>query len=154
MGVLLSERQLTISTAESITGGLLGAFIVAIPGASSYFKGGAIAYSNESKEKVLGVRRRTLTSHGAVSRETALEMAYGARRIFDTSMSVSCTGIAGPSGETPSKPVGLVYAALVTDTRSTVIEKKYSGEREEIRLMTVEDCLRLVLREAGGTGTD
>ncbi len=142
------EKQLTVSTAESITGGLIGALLVSVPGASSYFKGGVIAYSNESKENVLGVRRRTLTSRGAVSKETAIEMAYGARRLFETSMSVACTGIAGPSGQTDAKPIGLVYVAIVTDSDSTVIEKRYEGEREEIRKMTAGDCLQLVLDAA------
>ena len=142
------EKQLTVSTAESITGGLIGALLVSVPGASSYFKGGVIAYSNESKENVLGVRRRTLTSRGAVSKETAIEMAYGARRLFETSMSVACTGIAGPSGQTDAKPIGLVYVAIVTDSDSSVIEKRYEGEREEIRKMTAGDCLQLVLDAA------
>ena len=144
----MTEKQLTVSTAESITGGLIGALLVSVPGASSYFKGGVTAYSNESKENVLGVRRRTLTSRGAVSKETAIEMAYGARRLFETSISVACTGIAGPSGQTDAKPIGLVYVAIVTDSDSSVIEKRYEGEREEIRKMTAVDCLKLVLDAA------
>ncbi len=144
----MTEKQLTVSTAESITGGLIGALLVSVPGASSYFKGGVTAYSNESKENVLGVRRRTLTSRGAVSKETAIEMAYGARRLFETSVSVACTGIAGPSGQTDAKPIGLVYVAIVTDSDSSVIEKRYEGEREEIRKMTAVDCLKLVLDAA------
>lgn len=144
----LIEKQLTVSTAESITGGLIGALLVSVPGSSAYFKGGVTAYSNESKEKVLGVRRRTLTSRGAVSKETAMEMAYGARRLFDTSISVACTGIAGPSGQTDAKPIGLVYIAVVTDSDSSVFEKRYEGERDDIRKMTAVDCLKLILDAA------
>jgi PncC family amidohydrolase len=141
-------KGITLSTAESITGGLIGSTLVSLPGSSIFFKGGVVAYSNESKEKILGVRHRTLTSHGAVSRETALEMAYGALRLFETSMAVSCTGIAGPAGETTEKPVGLVYMAIVTDRDSAVKEVRYDGDRDSIRMRTVEDCLQMIEEEA------
>lgn len=139
------DKGLTLATAESITGGLISSSIVAVPGASRFFRGGVVAYGNESKEKILGVRRRTLVSHGAVSRETALEMAYGAGRIFDSTVSVSSTGIAGPSGQTDSKPVGLVYMAVISEVTSTVEEKRYVGSREEIRQRATEDALALLL---------
>lgn len=139
------EKHLTLASAESITGGLISSSIISVPGASQFFKGGVVAYSNESKEKILGVRRRTLVSHGAVSRETAIEMAYGAGRIFGSALSVSSTGIAGPSGQTDSKPLGLVYMAVTSEDSSAVEERRYEGGREEIRRRATEDALSLLL---------
>jgi PncC family amidohydrolase len=112
-GEILKARHLTLSVAESCTGGLLGDFITDIPGSSDYFVGGVVAYSYGAKELLLGVRHETLLEFGAVSRETALEMARGARRAFRVDLALSITGIAGPGGGMPGKPVGLVYIALV-----------------------------------------
>jgi PncC family amidohydrolase len=101
-----------MTTAESCTGGLIGHLITEISGSSDYFAGGAITYSNEAKEAVLGVRHATLAAHGAVSYETAAEMAAGARRLYDAQVAVSVTGIAGPGGDTPGKPSGTVHIHL------------------------------------------
>lgn len=143
---LFTEKHLTLAAAESITGGLISSSVISVPGASQFFKGGVVAYSNESKEKILGVRRRTLVSHGAVSRETAIEMAYGAGRIFQSTVSVSSTGIAGPSGQTDSKPLGLVFMAVASEDSSSVEEKRYEGGREEIRHRATADALTLLLK--------
>ena len=112
VGRLLLEQGLTLALAESCTGGLIGHRITNVPGSSEYFVGGVIAYAYDAKERVLGVRHDTLYDHGAVSEQTALEMARGARRLLATDVALAVTGIAGPRGGMPDKPVGLVYIAL------------------------------------------
>jgi PncC family amidohydrolase len=112
LGKLLVEQGLTLVTAESCTGGLIAHRITNLSGSSAYYLGGIVAYSNEMKEALLGVRHETLLAHGAVSEETAREMACGARQRLGADVAVSVTGIAGPTGGTPDKPVGLVYVAL------------------------------------------
>jgi nicotinamide-nucleotide amidase len=114
VGRMLLERKLTLSLAESCTGGLIGHRITDVPGSSEYFMGGVVAYSYDAKEKFLNVRHDTLYDHGAVSPETAVEMARGVRRAFGTDIGLSVTGIAGPGGGMPDKPVGLVYICLST----------------------------------------
>ena len=111
-GDLLRAQKLTLATAESCTGGLIGHRLTDISGSSDYFVGGVVAYSNQVKEKLLGVSADTLTQYGAVSELTALEMARGVRRLLDSDIAVAVTGIAGPGGGSPEKPVGLVYIAL------------------------------------------
>ena len=115
VGRLLAERGLTVAVAESCTGGLIAHRLTNVPGSSRYFLGGVVAYANEVKEGVLGVRSETLRRHGAVSQETALEMARGVRRLLGADIALSATGIAGPAGGTPEKPVGLVYVALAAE---------------------------------------
>ncbi len=112
LGEMLKERGATIACAESCTGGLVGNLITAVPGSSAYFKGGAITYSNEMKTKILGVKESTLASFGAVSEETVKEMLAGAIRLFDTDYAIAVSGIAGPDGGTPEKPVGTVWVAV------------------------------------------
>ncbi len=112
VGRLLAANKLTLALAESCTGGLLGHRITDVPGSSDYFMGGVVAYSYDAKEKFLNVRHDTLYDFGAVSPETAIEMARGARRAFSTDIALSVTGIAGPGGGLPGKPVGLVYISL------------------------------------------
>ena len=112
VGNLLVERGLTLALAESCTGGLIGHRLTGVPGSSEYFTGGVVAYSYDVKERVLGVRHDTLYDHGAVSEQTALEMARGARRLLMADIALAVTGIAGPGGGMPEKPVGLVYIAL------------------------------------------
>ena len=112
VGQLLRARCATIATAESCTGGLLGSMLTDVSGSSDYYVGGVIAYTNQVKCDVLGVNPETLSSAGAVSRETAMQMARGVRRLLGSDYALSTTGIAGPTGGTTKKPVGLIYVAL------------------------------------------
>ena len=111
IGTLLKEKKLTLSTAESCTGGHIGHKVTSISGSSSYFKGGIVSYSNEAKMKVLGVQKSTLENYGAVSEETVIEMQKGAIRLLHTSLSISVSGIAGPTGGSENKPVGTIWMA-------------------------------------------
>lgn len=124
----LNSNKLTISTAESCTGGLLSKQLTDLPGSSSYFLGGVCSYSNEAKMYILGVNPDTLTEYGSVSPETALEMARSCRTLFQTDISLSTTGLAGPEGGTPEKPVGLVYIGLSTaNVEKTFTLNLYDG---------------------------
>lgn len=133
---LLLENNLTLSAAESCTGGLVSQTLTNIPGISKVFMGGAVTYSNESKEEYLGVKKETLLKYGAVSRETAFEMAEGIRRRLKTDIGVSITGIAGPDGGTPEKPVGLVYIGLSSEKGTITKELRLLGNRSKIRTIT------------------
>ena len=145
IGVLLRERGLTLATAESCTGGLVAHRLTNVPGSSAYFVGGVVAYSNRIKEEMLGVRHETLLAHGAVSEETAREMAQGARRRFGTDLAVAITGIAGPTGGTPDKPVGLTYIALVAGDADRCERRIWPGTRQENKERSAEAALQLVL---------
>jgi len=123
VGDMLSERGYTIATAESCTGGLIGHRLTNVPGSSTYFLGGVISYSNDMKMKTLGIQENTLQEFGAVSKQTATEMAHGARDFFGSDLAIAVTGIAGPGGGTAEKPVGLVYITLVHN--DTVWAKKF-----------------------------
>ena len=140
-GLALKERGMTLALAESCTGGGLGAEITSVPGSSDFFIGGAIVYSNSAKESVLGVRRSTLDTYGAVSAETASEMAEGARRVFGSDVAVAVTGIAGPGGATEGKPVGLVYTAVSVRGRVDVKRHNLSGDRDSIRKKSADGAL-------------
>ncbi|WP_295730373.1 CinA family protein [uncultured Muribaculum sp.] len=141
---LLAEKHLTLSTAESCTGGNIAHNITLIPGSSEIFKGGIVSYSNEVKHMVLGVREKTLAEHGAVSRQVVEQMAEGACRVCDTDCSVATSGIAGPGGAVPGKPVGTVWiAARYHDTiRSGLF--MFSGSREEIISIATSAALSLL----------
>ncbi|MGQ0562052.1 MAG: nicotinamide-nucleotide amidohydrolase family protein [Gemmatimonadota bacterium] len=143
-GRLLSERKLQLAVAESCTGGLLGQRITRVAGSSDYFIGGFIAYANDAKVDMLGVRLETLTATGAVSEETAREMALGAAARTGANAAISITGIAGPGGGSPDKPVGLVWTAVflndVVRTRSFV----FPGDRAEIRERSAQMALALL----------
>ncbi|MBQ0060020.1 MAG: CinA family protein [Lachnospiraceae bacterium] len=140
----LYKRGLTISTAESCTGGLIAGRIINAPGASAVYNEGFITYSNAAKEKYLGVGHDTLEEYGAVSAETAFEMALGCCERTGSDMAVISTGIAGPDGGTPEKPVGLVYIAVCSGSQVVVEECHFSGSRSEIREASVEAALNLV----------
>ena len=129
VGRLLRERRLSLCVAESCTGGLLAHRITNVPGSSAYFRGGVIAYANEVKEQLLGVRRETLQRFGAVSQETAQEMAACARRLLGTDISLAITGITGPTGATPQKPVGLAYTALDAEDAKVCHEHLWESDR-------------------------
>lgn len=127
----LRGRQWTCAVAESCTGGFIGHLITAIPGSSDYFAGGIIAYSNEAKVKFLNVRPETLKAVGAMSAETAAEMAAGVCAGFQADLGIASTGIAGPAGATDRKPVGLIYIAVATPEDSLVRELHLDGDREQ-----------------------
>ena len=155
VGELLRERGLTLATAESCTGGLIGHLITEIPGSSHYFLGGIISYSNEVKHRLLGVRQKTLETVGAVSAECAREMAHGARDRLGADLAVSVTGIAGPGGGTPAKPVGLTYIHLVAPDWEGGERHIWQGTRSENKRASARAALALILRylrEGTGSG--
>jgi nicotinamide-nucleotide amidase len=143
---LLRERGLTLATAESCTGGLVGGRLTDVPGSSDVYVGGVVAYSNDVKERGLGVPHETLEEHGAVSPETALAMARGAREVLAADVAVSVTGIAGPDGGTDEKPVGLVHLAAVGPSGERSARLDFPGDRETIRMRAVTSALHLVRR--------
>jgi PncC family amidohydrolase len=145
VGQLLLQRHLTLSTAESCTGGLIGHRLTDVPGSSEYFLGGIIAYSNEAKERLLGVSHATLEAHGAVSAETAVEMARGARRVLQTDIAVSVTGIAGPGGGSADKPIGLTYIAVSAANDERVERFVWKEDRSGNKRASSEAALQLVL---------
>lgn len=143
----LLERKHTLAVAESCTGGLVGATLSGRPGSSAWFLGGIIAYANSLKTNLLGVPSDLLEAHGAVSPETAQAMADGARSRTGADVAVALTGIAGPDGGTPAKPVGLVYIAVASPTGICVREHHFPGSREEIRVAATQSALALVLEQ-------
>ena len=144
----LSQRGLTIAVAESCTGGLISHRITNVPGSSRYFLMGTVAYSNEVKVEWLGVRAGLLDKFGAVSRDVALGMARGIREAARSDIGVGVTGIAGPDGGTPEKPVGLVFIAAVTDKEERAERHVFSGDRAAIKQQTADAALALVLEVA------
>ncbi|MGI5898309.1 MAG: competence/damage-inducible protein A [Christensenellales bacterium] len=144
---MIVESGRTIAVAESLTGGELCSRLVDFPGISAAFLEGCVAYSNEAKVRNLNVKKETLSRHGAVSGETAIEMAQGIRASSGADIAVSTTGIAGPSGATQTKPVGLVYIGYCDENGSDFIELRLSGDRERVRNMTVLNALNLIRRK-------
>ncbi len=141
---LLIKHNLTITTAESCTGGLIAAALVNVPGVSGQLEEGYITYSNGAKEKLLGVSHETLEKYGAVSSQTAEEMAKGAKKAANADISIISTGIAGPDGGTKEKPVGLVYLACCLGDDTEVERHIFSGDRQEVRQSSVFAALALV----------
>lgn len=141
---VLTEKKLTITTAESCTGGLIAASIVNIPGASAVFKEGYITYSNQSKMKLLDVKQETLEKYYAVSKETAFEMACGGAKNAGADVCVAVTGVAGPDME-DGKPVGLVYISCCYNGRVEVRECNFKGDRTRIRMQAANAALDLVM---------
>ncbi|TET55945.1 MAG: CinA family protein [Dehalococcoidia bacterium] len=137
-------KLLSIGAVESATGGRVADRITNVPGSSDYFKGSVVAYSNEAKIALLGVRKVTLENHGAVSEQTALEMAQGGRKLLNVDICVSDTGIAGPSGDTPEKPVGLFYLSLTTKNESLSQKQILKGSREQNKRDTAEAVLNML----------
>lgn len=146
VGRLLLEQKKWLAIAESCTGGRIAARITRIPGSSGYFDSACIAYSNRSKERLLGVPKTLLTEKGAVSAEAAAAMAEGIRKTAGVDLGLSVTGIAGPDGGSPQKPVGLVYIAL-SDGRETIPDRfQFHGDRETIQMEATQTALEKVKR--------
>ena len=143
---LLKKLELTVSTAESCTGGLLAARLVNVPGVSDVFREGFITYSNKAKRKILDVGKGTLKKYGAVSEQTAKEMATGGVFATDSDVCIAITGIAGPDGGTEEKPVGLVYIACYLKDKVSVEQYLFKGNREKIREQAVVKALDLLRR--------
>lgn len=141
---LLLANKLTVTCAESCTGGMLSARLINVPGISEVYKSGVVTYSNKSKRRFLGVKKGTLQKHGAVSRQTAEEMAKGACQMLKSDVAAAVTGIAGPDGGTEEKPVGLVYIACCVKGKVTVKECRFSGNRRKIREAAVSAALALM----------
>ncbi|MBU1078466.1 MAG: competence/damage-inducible protein A [Spirochaetes bacterium] len=144
---LFKKRKMTISTAESCTGGLLDKVLTDSPGSSEFFQFGIISYSNRSKMRILNVPKKDLDRFGAVSREVAGEMLKGLDKIIQTDVAVAVTGIAGPSGGTKEKPVGLVYIGIRLKKKVEIIKFLFMGNREQIRLNTVNKVFELLHRK-------
>lgn len=147
---LLLKNGNTISVAESCTGGLIGKLITDLPGSSKLFYGGIIAYSNELKENLLKVHEETLMRYGAVSENCALEMAWGIKQLTGSSYSVSTTGIAGPSGGSVEKPVGMVCFGFIADTKHWSKKQIFTGDRDSIRIKSAEFALLELVRYMQG----
>ena len=141
---LLQANELTVACAESCTGGLLAARLVNVPGISDVFKTSVVTYSNKAKKRLLGVKKSTLQKHGAVSQETAEEMAKGAAAQLKADVAVAVTGIAGPDGGTEEKPVGLVYIGCHVKGKTTVKKFRFSGNRNRVREAAVSAALALL----------
>lgn len=144
---LLAQKKMTVTTAESCTGGLIAGTLVNVAGASDVLNEGYVTYSNEAKERLVGVKHETLEKYGAVSEQTAREMAEGAAKAAGADAALSATGIAGPGGGTEEKPVGLVYIGCYVNGETTVKKCRFEGSRMENRLHTVETALQLLLRQ-------
>jgi PncC family amidohydrolase len=145
VGERLTARGLTIALAESSTGGLIAKRLTDISGSSAYVMGGVVAYANAVKQQLLDVSEQTLIDHGAVSEPVARQMAEGARHLFGTDLAISVTGIAGPTGATATKPVGLHYVGLSTANGTWVRRFVWDGDRAHNRASTADAAFRLVL---------
>jgi len=146
VGRLLQRRGVTLAVAESCTGGLIGHRMTNVPGSSAYYRGSITAYSYDAKELILHVRHDTLYQYGAVSEQTAREMAQGVRRAFRADIGLAVTGIAGPGGGMPEKPVGLVYIALATPDGEWIERQVWTGNRLENKEHSAEAALDLLCR--------
>lgn len=145
LGQLLTERKLTIAVAESCTGGLICHRLTNVPGSSTYFLGGVVAYAYDAKEDLLGVQHNTLYDHGAVSEATAREMARGVRRALGADIGVAVTGIAGPGGGLPGKPVGLTWIALSARSVDRANNFVWDSDREGNKALSAEAVLKMAV---------
>jgi len=152
VGRLLRSKGLTISVGESCTGGRLGDMLTDVPGSSDYFLGGVISYSNDAKVNLLGVNSKTLKARGAVSEEVAIQMAAGARTRLGADIGIGVTGIAGPAGGTPTKPVGLVYVAVSSRRSSECSRNVFRGSRSSIKDKSARKALEMVRELLERTG--
>jgi len=141
IGNLLRQKGLTLGAVESATGGLISHLITNVPGSSDYYKGSITAYSNEVKSKVVGVKKETIDRYGVVSSQVAEEMAQGGRKVLAADICLADTGIAGPSGATPGKPVGLFYLGLSHKARTFSQKHNLQGNREQNKLEAAKAAL-------------
>lgn len=147
VGYYLQMRSATLAVAESCTGGLIGERLTSVSGSSRYFAGGALVYSNEMKTKLADVPKKLIQEHGAVSAEVAKALAEGIRKRCGATWGLAVTGIAGPGGGTPEKPVGLVYHAVSSGEKSDVVERRFVGDRERVRRWASQQALDLLRRK-------
>jgi nicotinamide-nucleotide amidase len=147
IGKLLATKKLTISVCESCTAGMLGAAFTSISGSSKYFQGGFIAYSDTVKKKIVGVKARTLEHFGAVSAESASEMALGVKKKIKSDIGIAVSGIAGPGGGSKEKPIGTVYIAVAMKKTVTVKRFLFKGRRQTIRRSACKHALELLREE-------
>ena len=147
VGYYLQMRNATVAVAESCTGGLLAERLTSISGSSRYFAGGAVVYSNQLKSAFADVPEQLIAKHGAVSREVAVALAEGIRKRCGTTFGVGITGVAGPTGGTPEKPVGLVFHALASETGTEVTERNFFGDRKRIRWFASQQALDMIRRK-------
>ncbi len=150
IGDLLRKRNATLAVAESCTGGLIASRITDVPGSSDYFLGGIVSYANEVKHNILGVPAEVLTTHGAVSEQCAAAMAQGARKVTNADFAVATTGIAGPGGGTPEKPVGLVYVAVADEAGTLVENFNWPGSREQFKRRVSQIALNILRKRIAG----
>ena len=144
VGERLRSKTLTISVAESCTGGKVGDLLTNVSGSSDYFMGGVISYSNRAKAELLGVNEKSLATEGAVSDKVARQMASGVRKSLHTKIGVGITGIAGPLGGTPSKPVGLVYIAVSSEKSTVSAKNLFKGSRTQIKNQSADRALEMI----------
>jgi len=141
-GNLLRQKGLTLGVVESATGGLISHLMTNIPGSSDYYKGSVTAYSNEAKIKIIGVKEDTINKHGAVSHQVAEEMAQGGQKVLAADICLADTGIAGPGGATPDKPVGLFYIGLASPSGTYTQKHVFTGDREQNKRDAAATALR------------
>jgi nicotinamide-nucleotide amidase len=142
IGDLLRQRSMTLGTVESATGGLISHRITNVPGSSDYYKGSVVAYSNEAKVRIIGVKQETLDRYGSVSAQVAEEMAEAGRKVLAVDVCIADTGVAGPGGATPEKPVGLFYLGLSIQGETYSRRHNFSGNREQNKQDAAEAALR------------
>jgi nicotinamide-nucleotide amidase len=148
LGRALEARNLRVATAESCTGGWIAKALTDIPGSSRWLEGGVVGYSNSAKSSLLGVPAGTIAAHGAVSEPVVRAMAEGARARFGVPLTVAVSGVAGPDGGTPDKPVGTVWFAWSNGRETTAARERFAGDREAVRRLSVDFALRRLLELA------
>ena len=148
LGRTLEARNLRVATAESCTGGWVAKALTDVPGSSQWLEGGVVAYSNAAKSALLGVPAGTIAAHGAVSEPVVRAMAEGARARFGVPLTVAVSGIAGPDGGTPDKPVGTVWFAWASGRETTAVRERFDGDREAVRRLSVAFALGRLLELA------
>lgn len=149
IGESLREKGLKLALAESCTGGLLSSILTDVAGSSDYFLGSIVAYDNGVKQSELGVKAATLKKHGAVSKETAIEMARGVKKALGSDISAAVTGIAGPGGGSPEKPVGLVFIAVAKGRTTEAQRFVFKGGRKSIKKQSAEAALSMIVEALG-----